>query len=1012
MANQRLNATVTIGGVVENSFRKGIGFVRSGFDKVGQSIRDVKARQKELSRERSALIKQGQSVAHLDREYEALERTLEDLVRKQRRWERAMRDSARVGDTFSTMTHRIGRLGRQVGVGLAVAGAGVFALTSSTAAYGDQVAKTAGKLGIGIEALQEFRYAAERSGISTATFDSSLTAMQKRLGEAAQGTGAAKKALDQIGLSASDLIAMGPERAMGAIADKLQGIEAPAERAAIAAALFSRSGIGMVNMLGNGSDALTQLREDARRTGYVLSEEAARDAEKFADAQLDAQLTVKGLKNTIGAELMPVVTRSMQRFSDWAVANREDVAAFADTAATRLEAALPVIGQVAEGMGEVSRTVGGVISKTAEMVGGWKNFGIVVGAVLAGRTIASVLNFGWAVGRLGVSMAALVPWGTAGAGAMKLFAGGLALVKTGIHAVGRALLMNPIGLAVAGIAGAAYLIHENWESVGPWFGRLWDGVKTTFGGFGQFVSGIWRGDMDAAAAGLADAWEGGKALLSTALDGIGSVFKFAWERGIKPITDKLGITSHITAAWDRMSGFFSRHWGGVKRIFGGFGRYVSGVWRGDMDAAAAGLVDAWEGGKALLSTTLDGIGSVFKFAWERGIKPITDKLGITSHITAAWDRLSGFFSRHWDGVKRIFGGFGQYVSGVWRGDMDAAAAGVGEVWADSKAILSNIFDGIGSVFRGAWENVIKPVTDKLGITSGITKAWGAAREAMSGAIGKIGKALQSSYDGTIGPVIEALGATGGISSAWQEVKKAVGAVVDWLVEKFDLLMGKLQPVLDGLTWLRDKGAGAVEGVKGIGDSISTGVRDLFGVGAPEQSPQGDQRPTAQVGETTSPRQNPRSGKAAPQKISGSYLGGTIGRGFREVGEQGPETIWTSKGGYVAHANATERLARLSDRAGPVLDALGAGLQKAIAGAQQTVAPVVQRVPVQAESGQALAMQQPAQPAQPAPVIIHAQIHAGQMNPQNLIDELERRGRDAQAGALYDQPHDYGQYGGT
>ena len=273
MANQRLNATVTIGGVVENSFRKGIDFVRSGFEKVGQSIRDVKARQKELSRERSALIKQGQSVAHLDREYEAFERTLEDLVRKQRRWERAMRDSARVGDTFSTMTHRIGRLGRQVGVGLAVAGAGVFTLTSSTAAYGDQVAKTAGKLGIGIEALQEFRYAAERSGISTATFDSSLTAMQKRLGEAAQGTGAAKKALDQIGLSASDLIAMGPERAMGAIADRLQGIEAPAERAAIAAALFSRSGIGMVNMLGNGSDALTQLREDARRTGYVLSEE-------------------------------------------------------------------------------------------------------------------------------------------------------------------------------------------------------------------------------------------------------------------------------------------------------------------------------------------------------------------------------------------------------------------------------------------------------------------------------------------------------------------------------------------------------------------------------------------------------------------------------------------------------------------------------------------------------------------------------------------------------------------
>jgi prefoldin subunit 5 len=821
--NQRLNATVTIGGVVENSFRKGIGFVRSGFDKVGQSIRDVKERQKELSRTRKDLEKQGKSVEHLDREYEALERTLEDLARKQRRWERAMRDSARVGKTFGDMTQRIGRLARQSAIGITAVGAGIFALTSSTASYGDQVAKTAGKLGIGIEALQEYRYAAERSGVSTETFDSSLTAMQKRLGEAAQGTGAAKKALDQIGLSASDLIAMGPERAMGAIADKLQGIEAPAERAAIAAALFSRSGIGMVNMLGNGSDALEQLREDARRTGYVLSEEAARDAEAFADAQLDAQLTIKGLKNTIGSELMPVVTRSMQRFSEWAVTNRDDVAAFADTAATKLEAALPVIGQIAEGMGDVSKAVGGVISKTAEMVGGWKNFGIVVGTVLAGRTIASVLNFGWAVGRLGVSMAALVPWGAAGAGAMKLFAGGLALVKTGVLAVGRALLMNPIGLAVAGIAGSAYLIYENWEKVGPWFAELWDGVKGHFGGLGRFVSGVWRGDMDAAAAGLSDAWGSAKAVLSTVFDGITGVFRFAWENGIKPITDKLGITSHITAAW-------------------------------------------------------------------------------------------------------------------------------------------NI-----------------------------------ARTMIGTAIGEIGVVLETAYDGSIGPVIEALGATGGISAAWEEVKTAVGAVIEWLAQKFDWLMEKLQPVLDGLSWLRDKGAGAVAGIQGIGDSISNGVSNLFGGG----DSSGDEGPA-----------NPRSGRAKPIRISGSYLGGTIGRGFREVGEQGPETIWTSKGGYVAHANATERLARLSERAGPVLDALGAGLHRAMAGAQQAVAPVLQRIEVTGDQMQGRVASPQTHAAQAAPVVIHAQIHAGSMSPQSLIDELERRGREAQAGALYDQAHNYGQYGGA
>ncbi|MBY6056748.1 phage tail tape measure protein [Leisingera daeponensis] len=749
MKKQRLSADITIGGVLEKSFKKNIGLIRSGFESVGDSIKSVKARQKELSRQRADLVKQGKSVDALDREYEDLERTLEQLVRKQRRWERAMRDSRRVGESFGRMTENIGRLSRRMALGVAAAGAGIFTLASSTAKYGDDVAKTAGKLGIGIEALQEFRYAAERSGVSVSTFDSSITAMQKRLGEAAKGTGAAKKALDQIGLSANDLVRMGPEQALAAISDKLNKIESPAERAALAAALFSRSGIGMVNMLGSGSEALEQLRKDARRTGYVLSEEAARDAEKFADAQLDAQLTIKGLKNTIGAELMPVVTRSMKQFSAWAVENREDVAKFAETAANKLEAALPVIGKVAEGMGKVSSQVGAVVSKVAQMVGGWENFGIVVGTVLAGRTLASIASFGIAVGRLGASLIGLT--------------GVMPLVVGGIKAIGAALLANPIGLAVAAIAGSAVLIYQNWEKVGPWFGDLWGGVRSTFEGASSFIGGVWRGDWEAAA----------------------------------------------------------------------------------------------------------------------------------------------------DGARKAWGGVKAYYSTLW--------------------------DGVGAVFKTTWENVIRPVTDALGWTDGIV-------------------------------------------AAWENVKTGLQTVLDWLGQKFDWLMGKLQPVLDGLTWLRDKGSGAVDGIKGIGSSIGE-----FFSGS-------DQQP----GDGSAPA-NPRGGRARPRHISGSFLGGDIGRGFRRVGEQGPETIWNSKGAYVAHAGATKRLAQLAARAEPMLAALGGGLQRVMEQAQAAVAASVP--------------QAPATGMQAAPVVQHFHINAAHLTVSQVADELERRGRMASSGALYDAAHDYGQYGG-
>lgn len=69
-------------------------------------------------------------------------------------------------------------------------------------------------------------------------------------------------------------------------------------------------------------------------------------------------------------------------------------------------------------------------------------------------------------------------------GAITAFKGlGSALLWVGraVMIVGRALLMNPIGLAVAAIAGAAYLIYKNWEPIKTFFLGLWTQIQTAFG---------------------------------------------------------------------------------------------------------------------------------------------------------------------------------------------------------------------------------------------------------------------------------------------------------------------------------------------------------------------------------------------------------------------------------------------------------------------------------------------------------------------------------------------------
>lgn len=237
-----------------------------------------------------------------------LERLNIILAARDREFARAMEQNQRRVERFAARSQRhLSKTTRQFDVMsraaklaaplLAGLGAGaVINNLKSTIASLDDIGKTADKIGITTDALQELRTVAESSGIAQASLDSSLERFNKRLGEAQQGMGAAKKTLDQMGISANYLAGLGLDQALSVVADEMAKITDPTERAAVAAALFGREGVAMVNLLREGSDGMAQMRQEARELGIVLDEDMVRAAE-------DAQTKLDLMARVVSADL-------------------------------------------------------------------------------------------------------------------------------------------------------------------------------------------------------------------------------------------------------------------------------------------------------------------------------------------------------------------------------------------------------------------------------------------------------------------------------------------------------------------------------------------------------------------------------------------------------------------------------------------------------------------------------------------------------------------------------------
>jgi hypothetical protein len=522
-----------------------------------------------------------------------------------------------VGSAAGQVGARIaGVLGPMTGLSAVARTFALGKVVSDFTSFGDQLAKQAQRIGVSVEALQRLRYAGDMAGASQEALDDALLKGNKILAEAASGKNKDVAELyRRLGIELRDSAGQVKSMAdiMPELADAFAANENPALRTRMAVALFSETGQKLIPLLAGGGDALRDMMVEAERYGLV-TEDQAKAAEAFNDARGRMMAALRGLRNTIGAQLLPQIQPMVDAFTEWVAANRQFLATKLDTIVRRVADALREIDFKAliEGVDRFlfgyERVLDADGNEVERVAGLFDHLGEAI-RIVSGLVAPLVERFGGAKVALG-TLALLV--------AGPLISSLVTLATA---------LAGPVGLAIAGIALAAWAIYDNWGEIVDWFSRLWGDVTKVFEGWYEYFAGIFTGDLDRAAAGVLTIWSGWAGYFQTLWDGIAGIF--SWAFGLLDGLIREWLPQPVIDAWDGLLKFFDDLWKDVTGLFDWAWGYIQPI------AGAVNLV-------------ADGIGAVKGVAGAVGNTVVNTASAVGESISSGASSVGGWVADGWN----------------------------------------------------------------------------------------------------------------------------------------------------------------------------------------------------------------------------------------------------------------------------------------------------------------------------------------------------------------------------
>lgn len=254
--------------------------------------------------------------------------------------------AAEVAATGATITFGAALTVVAVGIGaiLAVAGGIILAglaIGKSFSDAGSELNDMSEKTGLTVSDLSALKLAADQSGSSIDNVSGSFTKYLKNINEAANGNKAASATFKELGIDAK-AANTDSTLALQQLFEALNKIPQGAQQVNAAMKLAGKSGGDLIPIVNQVKGNFAEFKKEAEELGIVLSADAAKAADEFGDQLTLLGTVVGGLRNQIGAQLLPTLIELATSLENFIRDNRQGIADLAYVIAVSFKVALGV----------------------------------------------------------------------------------------------------------------------------------------------------------------------------------------------------------------------------------------------------------------------------------------------------------------------------------------------------------------------------------------------------------------------------------------------------------------------------------------------------------------------------------------------------------------------------------------------------------------------------------------------------------------------------------------------